>query len=160
MAKKKGKTGKKDKAATSNLPKYPPPIIYKTWPGKIESDEEFEEKAQDLRQQNATRQENELVTLRVRQFDWRFHDFMIVVPKNTNVLSLKTIIAQNQHLGAILPQDVILYKQVPIRKTIKTLKSSQKSTFENEQEGIPCQDDFETLIHYFEDVMKFKMTHN
>jgi hypothetical protein len=64
MAKDKGKSkGKKSKKNVPVLPKYPPPVVYKTWPGKIEDDRVIAERHATILESNQRQIENELVTL-------------------------------------------------------------------------------------------------
>ena len=121
--KKKGKGSKKK--AGSTLPSYPPPVIYKTWPGKIADDQVFEEKVKSFRESIKQVIEKELVTLRIRQVDWKFHDFYLVLPKSSTIHSLRTRIANYQHNKSVLPHHIVLYR-IPPEKSKYMLKNDGK----------------------------------
>lgn len=170
--KKKGGKGKKgSKKAVSTLPKYPPPIVHKTWPGKIESDEEFARKAEEIKLKNRQTIENELVTLRIRQFDWNFHDFYIVVPKSSTIYSLQCRIASNQHDNSVLAEDIILFHAKPqnrymVKKEGKGMLCEESDEDEDASLTIDdtsdlinfiCQDPHATISEALPKVLSFKM---
>ena len=101
----KGKKVKSKSNTKKTVAKYPPPIILKTWPGKL-TDQQVEERHQKLLQESI----NDCILLRIRQVDWKFHDFFIMIDIETTVFALQQIISQIQHQSAVLPSDVLIYK--------------------------------------------------
>jgi hypothetical protein len=107
--KKKDKKGKKK---TTKVSKYPPPVILKDWPGKL-----TEQEIQDRHQALLEESKDNYSLVRITQTDWKFHDFYVIIDQKTPILALQYMISQIQHLGAILPQDVLIFKSLNDKST-------------------------------------------
>lgn len=114
----KGKKNGKSSSKKKVVSKYPPPVILKTWPGKL-TDQEIEERHQRLLEES---RDNYYSFVRVTQVDWKFHDFYIMIDQKTPIFALQHIISQIQHQGAILPTDVLVYKSLSYKSTSNIYK--------------------------------------
>ncbi|KAJ1565372.1 hypothetical protein HK096_003164 [Nowakowskiella sp. JEL0078] len=57
---------------------------------------------------------SDLVTLRVIQNGWEFHDFLITISKSASIYMIQCEISKHQHDGAVYPSDINLFKQKPL----------------------------------------------
>ncbi|KAJ8327079.1 hypothetical protein QVD99_005053 [Batrachochytrium dendrobatidis] len=110
MAKAASKKSKKDTHESIQQKFEPIPL---TWPGKMSSVDLFSNIAIQAREAIQHKQFDLYVCLRIRQVDWEFHDFFITLPKNTTIYRLQHEIAKVQHLSAINPEDIMIYRSHP-----------------------------------------------
>ncbi|KAJ3047134.1 hypothetical protein HK097_000208 [Rhizophlyctis rosea] len=102
--KKAKKKSLKSKASTATShPDLAP--AFPTWPNSL-NPEVFAARAIELRTALQQAERTALVTLRVRQQDWEYHDFLVTLPKTASVYMLMRIIASVQHGGAVAAEDV------------------------------------------------------
>jgi hypothetical protein len=113
------KTGKKGKSSNKKkvVSKYPPPIILKDWPGKL-NEQEIEERHRKLLEES----KDNYSLIRISQVDWKFHDFYVMIDRKTPIFALQDLISQVQHLGAVLPSDVLIYKSLNDKSTTNVYK--------------------------------------
>ncbi|KAJ3251156.1 hypothetical protein HK104_007387, partial [Borealophlyctis nickersoniae] len=113
--KSKKSTKRKSLADTTNPGSNGLSIIGR-WPGATDP-ETFAKRAASVRETIRSASVDVIVTLRVRQVDWDYHDFYVSLPKRSTVFTLQCIIAGAQHLGAVLPDDVVIYRTPPRRRS-------------------------------------------
>ncbi|KAJ3035973.1 hypothetical protein HDV00_003267 [Rhizophlyctis rosea] len=104
----KKKKSSKTKASTADLTSNAA-HLQPTWPGALDP-EAFAARAAQLQSALQNAAATSIVTLRVRQLDWEYHDFLVSLPKTARVYELMRIIAQVQHGGAVKAEDVGIWR--------------------------------------------------
>ncbi|KAJ3065008.1 hypothetical protein HDU98_011597 [Podochytrium sp. JEL0797] len=118
--KKKGKKGGAKGKKKSKLVKGPDYFARKgpistgpfTFDGKTgpEAQIAFEMQASAIRERLKFDKENTFVCLRVRQVEIEAHDFYVTLPKTSTLHRVQREIAKRQHLGAVTPSEIAIYK--------------------------------------------------
>ncbi|KAJ3078069.1 hypothetical protein HK102_004758, partial [Quaeritorhiza haematococci] len=109
-------------------------------------------------------QKESSVTLRVKQRDWEFHDFLITLPKRATIYRLMCEIAHWQHNDAVEPLDIVIYHTPTADQTGSSGKDADETRPTKppddaeasplESEGKICTDVYATLIDCFPELAK------
>jgi hypothetical protein len=160
MAKKGKGKGKGKGEANPYAVKFVP--MPRTWPGKISNPDLFNEFAQKVRSTINANKAYPIINLRIKQLGFeRYHDFIITVSKSMTIFNLQCEIARIQHGGSVHPENIIIFKGKANTPAEKLLENAQGTILQDDLSiGIPqemiCNDDTQTLIHYFPDMSTVK----
>jgi hypothetical protein len=156
----------KKKELQSNSKFIPMP---ECWPGKISADELFEELAKKVRFECQSKNESQLVTLRIQQLGVNnLHDFTITLPKKSTIYRVQSEIAKIQHQHSVFPKDVIIFRKKELIgpaerllyqrniNSVDDLPHSVDKLSIGIHNDLVCDDESKTLIDYFPDIITFK----